>query len=157
MVYTSLISMRITTTKSRINLWNIIFTINTQSRGLDTHSCWGDSSLGALKPAAFVRMGGGCRLVVRRRTDEWLAEGTSMDQSGSVCEINWVGDKNTAREHNTKHKDSSTTGDITVLLVIYSFLVTIKNQFTSIETRSEERRVGKECLRLCRSRWSPYH
>ena len=25
------------------------------------------------------------------------------------------------------------------------------------EQRSEERRVGKECLRLCRSRWSPYH
>ena len=25
------------------------------------------------------------------------------------------------------------------------------------EMRSEERRVGKECLRLCRSRWSPYH
>jgi 16S rRNA (cytosine967-C5)-methyltransferase len=24
-------------------------------------------------------------------------------------------------------------------------------------TRSEERRVGKECRRLCRSRWSPYH
>ena len=23
--------------------------------------------------------------------------------------------------------------------------------------RSEERRVGKECLRQCRSRWSPYH
>ena len=26
-----------------------------------------------------------------------------------------------------------------------------------IISRSEERRVGKECLRLCRSRWSPYH
>ena len=25
------------------------------------------------------------------------------------------------------------------------------------DNRSEERRVGKECLRLCRSRWSPYH
>ena len=25
------------------------------------------------------------------------------------------------------------------------------------QNRSEERRVGKECLRLCRSRWSPYH
>ena len=24
-------------------------------------------------------------------------------------------------------------------------------------TRSEERRVGKECPQLCRSRWSPYH
>ena len=26
-----------------------------------------------------------------------------------------------------------------------------------VRVRSEERRVGKECLRLCRSRWSPYH
>ena len=23
--------------------------------------------------------------------------------------------------------------------------------------RSEERRVGKECVQPCRSRWSPYH
>src|SRR3546814_13089898 len=26
-----------------------------------------------------------------------------------------------------------------------------------IEARSEERRVGKECVSTCRSRWSPYH
>ena len=26
-----------------------------------------------------------------------------------------------------------------------------------IEQRSEERRVGKECQSVCRSRWSPYH
>jgi uncharacterized OB-fold protein len=26
-----------------------------------------------------------------------------------------------------------------------------------LNERSEERRVGKECRRLCRSRWSPYH
>src|SRR5213595_2798365 len=25
------------------------------------------------------------------------------------------------------------------------------------QARSEERRVGKECPQLCRSRWSPYH
>ena len=25
------------------------------------------------------------------------------------------------------------------------------------EVRSEERRVGKECVSTCRSRWSPYH
>src|SRR3546814_15265560 len=24
-------------------------------------------------------------------------------------------------------------------------------------TRSEERRVGKECVSTCRSRWAPYH
>src|SRR3546814_17530512 len=27
----------------------------------------------------------------------------------------------------------------------------------AVLTRSEERRVGKECVRTCRSRWSPYH
>src|SRR3546814_15296173 len=26
-----------------------------------------------------------------------------------------------------------------------------------LEMRSEERRVGKECVSTCRSRWSPYH
>ena len=27
----------------------------------------------------------------------------------------------------------------------------------ALVARSEERRVGKECFLLCRSRWSPYH
>src|SRR3546814_10898606 len=27
----------------------------------------------------------------------------------------------------------------------------------AVEHRSEERRVGKECVSTCRSRWSPYH
>src|SRR3546814_11897406 len=26
-----------------------------------------------------------------------------------------------------------------------------------VDVRSEERRVGKECVSTCRSRWSPYH
>src|SRR3546814_14403318 len=28
---------------------------------------------------------------------------------------------------------------------------------TELVTSSEERRVGKECVSTCRSRWSPYH
>src|SRR3546814_17012340 len=28
---------------------------------------------------------------------------------------------------------------------------------TNAGSRSEERRVGKECVSTCRSRWSPYH
>ena len=28
---------------------------------------------------------------------------------------------------------------------------------TYLAVRSEERRVGKECVQPCRSRWSPYH
>src|SRR3546814_20640795 len=30
-------------------------------------------------------------------------------------------------------------------------------QAAGVEARSEERRVGTECVRPCRSRWSPYH
>ena len=33
----------------------------------------------------------------------------------------------------------------------------LSNGIKYLDVRSEERRVGKECLRLCRSRWSPYH
>ena len=33
-------------------------------------------------------------------------------------------------------------------------LVQVDNR---LGARSEERRVGKECRPLCRSRWSPYH
>src|SRR3546814_11077659 len=29
--------------------------------------------------------------------------------------------------------------------------------FSPFVFRSEERRVGKECVSTCRSRWSPYH
>src|SRR3546814_5708877 len=29
--------------------------------------------------------------------------------------------------------------------------------FADAAERSEERRVGKECVSTCRSRWSPYH
>src|SRR3546814_15084269 len=30
-------------------------------------------------------------------------------------------------------------------------------QYAYTDGRSEERRVGKECVSTCRSRWSPYH
>ena len=35
--------------------------------------------------------------------------------------------------------------------------IPIYSRSVNLKERSEERRVGKECLRLCRSRWSPYH
>src|SRR3546814_17039241 len=33
----------------------------------------------------------------------------------------------------------------------------IKAKKQPLAIRSEERRVGKECVSTCRSRWSPYH
>src|SRR3546814_3979989 len=36
-------------------------------------------------------------------------------------------------------------------------LVHLYGQVRDLDGRSEERRVGKECVSTCRSRWSPYH
>src|SRR3546814_4407303 len=44
-------------------------------------------------------------------------------------------------------------GDQLVLHV----LVVERVVHTKARERSEERRVGKECVSTCRSRWSPYH
>src|SRR3546814_13860679 len=41
------------------------------------------------------------------------------------------------------------------LLRASSQLVTLADKPPA--TRSEERRVGEECVSTCRSRWSPYH
>src|SRR3546814_2431991 len=43
-------------------------------------------------------------------------------------------------------------------LTAIQFIIKIKNLgVIFLLTRSEERRVGKECVSTCRSRWSPYH
>src|SRR3546814_15270497 len=38
-----------------------------------------------------------------------------------------------------------------------AFNVLWRQQWHPATDRAEERRVGKECVRPCRSRWSPYH
>src|SRR3546814_16868135 len=38
-----------------------------------------------------------------------------------------------------------------------AFLAYVSLAHLAIARRSEERRVGKECVSTCRSRWSPYH
>ena len=42
-------------------------------------------------------------------------------------------------------------------VVVLLCLMVFRNADLGIHTRSEERRVGKECTTWCRSRWSPYH
>src|SRR3546814_20850797 len=46
------------------------------------------------------------------------------------------------------------------LLILFAASTTVLADMIFLQTRterSEERRVGKECVRTCRSRWSPYH
>src|SRR6188474_3606327 len=40
---------------------------------------------------------------------------------------------------------------------VYRARIRRRSASTSQAARSEERRVGKECVTTCRSRWSPYH
>jgi hypothetical protein len=47
-----------------------------------------------------------------------------------------------------------------ILGIVPEFISTYNSRkfaFPDLVQRSEERRVGKECNRWCRSRWSPYH
>src|SRR3546814_12222760 len=41
--------------------------------------------------------------------------------------------------------------------IIAAFVEPIRGTACEVAPRSEERRVGKECVSTCRSRWSPYH
>src|SRR3546814_14224262 len=42
-------------------------------------------------------------------------------------------------------------------LIAWQAFALIGFELTVLFSRSEERRVGKECVSPCRSRWSPYH
>ena len=70
-----------------------------------------------------------------------------------------------------RHKKRSSIGVFDMLFVVSGRLYLMEenqhyiideNQLLilspdKIHQRSEERRVGKECVSTCRSRWSPYH
>ena len=49
------------------------------------------------------------------------------------------------------------TEDDAVVLLQDRSLGRVRTEVRCASWRSEERRVGKECATLCRSRWSPYH
>src|SRR3546814_15563321 len=51
-----------------------------------------------------------------------------------------------------EHRAERTVGEITP----EAFLARLQRVQKGAQ-RSEERRVGKECVSTCRSRWSPYH
>ena len=58
--------------------------------------------------------------------------------------------------------DSEKVNHLAKALNVETFVASLLIQrgietFDQAKQRSEERRVGKECQGLCRSRWSPYH
>src|SRR3546814_14566168 len=54
-------------------------------------------------------------------------------------------------------KDPMTYVPLTYLQDIILLIAELRlEKVVAVGTRSEERRVGKECVSTCRSRWSPY-
>ena len=84
-----------------------------------------------------------------------IISSNSSDHNAMRLEINYreknVKNTNTWRLNNTLLNNQEITEEIKEEIKEY-----LETNATG-SLRSEERRVGKECLRLCRSRWSPYH
>src|SRR3546814_17783753 len=54
--------------------------------------------------------------------------------------------------------DEFTTADIIMAFPLTTMRLFVPRDISAYPNlRSEERRVGKECVSTCRSRWSPYH
>src|SRR3546814_20794085 len=79
---------------------------------------------------------------------------TSSVASGASDEntINFGG----YERHYVVHKPAG-IGDRAVPLVVALHGGVGTGKIMEEQTRSEERRVGKECVSTCRSRWAPYH
>ena len=70
----------------------------------------------------------------------------------------WGGDKIIPFKHlNSDLKGVGESWEISGVEDNESVVANGPDKGLTLADRSEERRVGKECLRLCRSRWSPYH
>ena len=90
---------------------------------------------------------------------------TENDQGGYI--LRWDGEKAEVKGMEDLPLDESVTEDIRKNIESLTAEQEVTDGMERLEdfglenpkaqVRSEERRVGKECLRLCRSRWSPYH
>src|SRR3546814_7107252 len=79
------------------------------------------------------------------RISDWSSDVCSSDLCAEQIEYPMeLGDENgTNADHQAAHDDDADDAP--------------EKDAMLIGTRSEERRVGKECVSACRSRWSPYN
>src|SRR3546814_9733093 len=89
------------------------------------------------------------------RISDWSSDVCSSDLPAAAPQV--TGE----REHEVRASvaDSTVRVDVRLLdnlMTLVGELVLARNQVVQL-VRSEERRVGKECVSTCRSRWSPCH
>src|SRR3546814_8903900 len=69
----------------------------------------------------------------------------------------WSSDVCSSDLHNTPPTNSAVAALRRWALPRLAETTRLSSNSVSTRCRSEERRVGKECVSTCRSRWSPYH
>src|SRR3546814_3355333 len=83
------------------------------------------------------------------RISDWSSDVCSSDLDWSLADrpLGRINDHSGARQWLHLRRDSSASSSTGL----------IGSPSRSVMTRSEERRVGKECVSTCRSRWAPDH
>src|SRR3546814_15518484 len=94
------------------------------------------------------------------RISDWSSDVCSSDlaydPTPNGCAASACGDCRRARTSPIRRQGSSRYGVVGIATA--QAFVYITQYYTEYKfRRSEERRVGKECVSTCRSRWSPYH
>src|SRR3546814_5016017 len=83
------------------------------------------------------------------------------DWSSDVCSSDLLGDPGHADAADADEMDgpdiAANAFHRSSILEGAGFDVPADARIAKLFHRSEERRVGKECVSTCRSRWSPYH
>src|SRR3546814_17967914 len=81
----------------------------------------------------------------------------SPNADGIVSKIRWVLDVYATREERALTKAQRLTWAEQAVRTMRAAAGVLKTIAEQPARRSEERRVGKECVSTCRSRWSTYH
>src|SRR3546814_13536049 len=96
------------------------------------------------------------------RISDWSSDVCSSDLTGGVIEFRTIDAGDYLAEDETVGAKVGTgyqTANRETLGTFTGFATPVEglDMVASVAKRSEERRVGKECVSTCRSRWSPYH
>src|SRR3546814_1561228 len=79
------------------------------------------------------------------------------DWSSDVCSSDLVTRRDSARFNDYAHNYARLCTRLCAIMHVCARFITALPDHSRLLTRSEERRVGTECVSTCRYRWSPYH
>src|SRR3546814_5286594 len=90
------------------------------------------------------------------RISDWSSDVCSSDLGEPELQDRLARDHRVENEHDAGRNQDAERGAALDDPGYHDLVVAAAEQLGQRD-RSEERRVGKECVSTCRSRWSPYH